>query len=72
MALIIVTSAGGFQLSWSVLLLSFSEGENGKWHPGLSDFHHNYLLSGDCIQNSGKILICITLLKQIPANIVEF
>ena len=58
MALMIVISTGDFQIRWNVLLLSFSETESGKWPLGLSDFHHNYLISNDCIQHSGKIFIC--------------
>ena len=58
MALIIVISTGDFQMCWNVLLLSFSERESVKWPLGLSDFHHNYLMSNDCIQHSGKIFIC--------------
>ena len=57
MALIIVISAGDFQILWNVLSLSFSERESGKWPLGLKDFHHNYLISNDYIQHSGKILI---------------
>ena len=47
MALIIVITIGDFQIRWNVLSLSFSE--SGKWPLGLSDFHHNYLISDDCI-----------------------
>ena len=57
MALIIVISAEDFQIRWNVLSLSFSERESGKWPLGLSDFYHNYLISNDCIQHSGKISI---------------
>ena len=64
MALIIVMSTGDFQIRWNVLSLSFIERESGKWPPGLSDFYHNYLISDDCIQHSGKISICHTELKQ--------
>ena len=60
MALIIVISTGDFEIRWNVLSLSFSEGENGKWPLGLSDFYHNCLISNDCIQHSGKISICNT------------
>ena len=60
MALIIVMSTGDFQIGWNVLSLSFSERESGKWRLGLSDFYHNYLVSNDCIQHSGKISICNT------------
>ena len=49
MALIIVISTGGSQIRWNVLSLSFSETESGKWPLGLSDFHHNYIISNDCI-----------------------
>ena len=45
MALIIVISTGDFEIRWNVLSLSFSEKESGKWPLGLSDFHHNYLIS---------------------------
>ena len=58
MALIIVISTGDFQIRWNVLSLSFSETESGGWPLGLSDFHHNYLISNDCIQHSGKIFLC--------------
>ena len=47
-------------MPWNVLSLSFSEAESGKWPLGLSDFHHNYLISNDCVQHSGKIFICNT------------
>ena len=62
MALIIVISTGDFQIHWYVLSLSFSERESEKWPLGLSDFnfYHNYLISNDCIQYSGKISICST------------
>ena len=60
MALIIVISIEDFQMRWNVLSLSFSERESGKWYLGLSDFHHNYLISNDCIQHSGKIFISNT------------
>ena len=60
MALIIVMSTRDFQIRWNVLSLSFSEIESGKWPLGLSDFHRNYLISNDCIQNSGRICICNT------------
>ena len=60
MALIIVISTGNFQICWNVLSLSFSERESGKRPLGLSDFCHNYLISNDCIQHSGKISICNT------------
>ena len=58
MALIIVISTGDFQIRWTVLSLLFSERESVKWPLGLSDFHHNYLISNDCTQYSGKIFIC--------------
>ena len=57
MALIIVISIGAFQC-WNVMSLSFSERESGKWPLGLCDFYHNYRISNDCIQHSGKISIC--------------
>ena len=57
MVLIIVILTGDFQIRWIVLSLSFSERENGKQPLGLSDFSHNYLISNDCIQHSGKISI---------------
>ena len=60
MALIIVMSTGDFQIRWNVPSLSFSERESGKWPLGLSDFYHNYLISNDRIQHSGKISICNT------------
>ena len=60
MALVIVIPTGDFQISWNVLSLSFSERESGKWPLGLSDFYHNFLVSNDCIQHSGKISICNT------------
>ena len=60
MALIMVISTGDFQIRWNVLSVSFSERESGKWLLGLSDFYHNYLISNDCIQHSGKISICNT------------
>ena len=60
MALMKVISTGDFQIRWNVLSLSFCETESGKWPLGLSDFHHNYLISDDCIQHSGKIFICDT------------
>ena len=40
MALIMIISVGDFQIRWSVLSLSFSERESGKWPLGLSDFYH--------------------------------
>ena len=55
MALIIVISTSDFQIRWNVLSLSFSERESGKWPLALRDFYHNYLISNDCIQHSGKI-----------------
>ena len=60
MALFMVISTGDFQICLNVLSLSFSERESGKWPLGLSDFYHNYLISNDCIQHSGKISICNT------------
>ena len=60
MDLIIVISTGDFQIGWNVMSLSFSERESGKWPLGLSSFHHNYLISNDYIQHSGKIFICNT------------
>ena len=60
MALIIVISTRDFQVRWNVLSLSFSERESGKWHFGRSDFYHNYLISNDRIQHSGKMPICDT------------
>ena len=57
MALIIVISPGDFQIRWNVLSLSFSERESGKRPLGLIGFYHNYLISNDCIQHSGKISI---------------
>ena len=60
MALVIVISTGYFQIHWNALSLSFSERESGKWPLGLSDFYHNYLISNDSIQHSGKICICNT------------
>ena len=60
MALIIVISTGDFQIRWNVLSLSFSERESGKWPIGLSDFHHNSLISNDSIRHSEKIFICST------------
>ena len=63
MALIIVISTD-CQIRWNVLSLSFSERESGKWPFGLSDFYHNYVISSDCIQHSGKISICQHLIKQ--------
>ena len=64
MALIIVISTGDFQIRRNVLSLSFSERESGEWFLGLSGFDHNYIISKDCIQHSGKISICNTWLKQ--------
>ena len=55
--IIIVISIGDFQIRWNALSLSFSGTESGKLPLGLSDFHHNYLISNDCIQHSGKIFI---------------
>ena len=55
MALIIVILTEDFQIRWNVLSMSFSETESGKLPLGLSDFHHNYLISNDCIQHSKKI-----------------
>ena len=60
MALITVISTGDFQIRWNLLSLSFSEGEREKWPLGLSDFYHNYLISNNCIQHSGKIYFCNT------------
>ena len=56
MSLIIVISTGDFQIRWNMLSLSFGEREGGKRPLGLSDFHHSYLISNNCIQHSGKIL----------------
>ena len=58
MAFIIVISTADFQIRWNVLSLLFSERESGKWPLGLSDFYHNYLISNDYIQHSGKISVC--------------
>ena len=58
MVLIIVISTGDFQIRWNVLSLSFSEKESAKWPLELSDFHHKYLISNDCIQHFGNIFIC--------------
>ena len=60
MAVIIVITTGDFQIRWNVQSLSFGETESGKWPLGLSDFYHNYLISNDCVQHSGKIFICNT------------
>ena len=60
MALIIVISTGDFQIRWNVLSLSFSERGSGECVLGLGDFHHNYLISNDCIQHSGNTFICNT------------
>ena len=60
MALKIVISTGNFRIRWNVLSLSFSERESGKMVSWLSDFYHNYFISNDCIQHSGKISICNT------------
>ena len=60
MVLLIVISTGDFQIRWNALSLSFSEGESGKWPLGPSDFYHNYLISNDSIQHSGKVSICNT------------
>ena len=60
MALVIFILTGDFQICWKVLSLSFSGTESGKWPLGLSDFYHNYLISNDCIQESGEISICNT------------
>ena len=57
MGLIIVISTGDFQIRWNILSLSFSERESGKRSLRLSDFFHDYLISNDCIQHSGKISI---------------
>ena len=32
--------------------------KSGKWPLELNDFFHNFLISNDCIQHSGKISIC--------------
>ena len=48
MTFIIVMSTGDFQI------------RSGKWPLGLSDLYHNYLISNDCIQHSGKISISNT------------
>ena len=68
MALIIVISTEDFQIPCNVLSLSFSERESGKWPFGLDDFSlfdYIIILSViDCIQHSGEISICKTLLKQ--------
>ena len=50
MDLIIIISTGDFQIRLNVLSLSFNERESGKWPLCVSDFHHNYLISNDCIQ----------------------
>ena len=60
MALVIVISTGDFQICWNVLSLSLSERKSGNWPLGISDFHHDYLISDDYIQHSGKIFICNT------------
>ena len=65
MVLIIVMPTGDFQIRWNVLSLSSSERESGKWPLGLSDFCHNYLISNDCIQHSGKISHLQHLIKII-------
>ena len=57
MPLMIVIATGDFEICWNVLSLSFSERASGKWPHGLSDFYHNYLISYECIQQSGKIYI---------------
>ena len=59
MVLIIVIPTEDFQICWNVLSLSFSERKSGKWPLELSDFYHNYLISNDCIQLSGKIPFAI-------------
>ena len=62
MALIIVISTGDILYNVGMYChLSFSETESGKCPLVVSDFYHNYLISNDCIQNSGKISICNTL-----------
>ena len=60
MAHVTVISTGDFQIRWNVLSLSFSERESGKRPLRLSDFYHNYLMSDDHTQHSGKISICNT------------
>ena len=60
MAQTIIISIGDIQISWNVLSLLLSEEESGEWPLGLSDFYHNYLISNDCIQISGKIFTCNT------------
>ena len=55
---------GDFQVHWNVLSFLFSETESGKWPLWPSDFHHNNLITNDCIPHSGKIFICNTELKQ--------
>ena len=65
MALVIVISARDCQIRWNVLPLSFSERESGKWPLGLSDFHHNYLISNDCIQHYRKDIHLEHLIKTI-------
>ena len=60
MALMIVISTEDFQVRWNVLSLSLSERESKKWPLRLNDFYHNYLISNDCIQYSGKIFTCNT------------
>ena len=76
MALIIVISIEDFQTRRNVLSLSFSERESGKWPLGLNDFHHNYPISNDCIQHSGKKFICNPPFKDLfiqqHAFFVEF
>ena len=62
MALVIVIRIGDFQTCLNVLSLSFSERESRKWP---LDFYHNYLISDDCIQQSGKITYLQHLIKTI-------
>ena len=59
MALRIVISRR-FSNTLNVLSLLLSERESGKWPLRLNDFHRNYLISNDCIQDFGKIFICNT------------
>ena len=67
-----VISTGDFQIRWNVLSLSFSGRESGRWSFGRSDFYHNYLISNDCIQHSGKITICNTYKVSSESRKFEF
>ena len=57
MALIIVISTGDFKYVGMYCHCRSVKEKVEKWPLGLSDLYHDYLISNDCIQHSGKISI---------------